>query len=79
LVGHLLIATAVTTNGASLPATNATRSPAEERLSDLLQRQAELAALSSPTPDQDREYGEIVTEIGKATAAVDVAKAAQTS
>jgi hypothetical protein len=42
------------------------RTDAEIRLAGLLQRQAELSALTSATPDQDREYAEIVAEIAGA-------------
>jgi hypothetical protein len=58
---------AVAAPAATVAATNsgalASNGPAALKLSGLLARQAELAALVAPTRDQDREYGEIVQQI----------------
>jgi hypothetical protein len=69
------------TNGSVLtpmPASNdaAPRSPAQIELAKLLERQSVLAALSSPTPEQDREYGEVVAEVAKAASAVEAEQGA---
>jgi len=53
-------------NGASAAPPVRERSPAETRLVGLLQRQAELAAIDRPTPQDDQEYAAVISAISEA-------------
>src|SRR5262249_15128443 len=61
-------------NGNAAPASSPQRSAAEERLSALLRKQSDLASLPTMSPDQDREYGELVSAIAMASAQVEAEK-----
>jgi hypothetical protein len=65
----------VTASAALASNGSAQRTPAEGRLAGLLQRQAELAALTAPTPSDDAEYAETVQQIVLAQTAIETEKA----
>jgi hypothetical protein len=70
---HTGKAAAVVTNGAQVE--HRQLSATESRLAGLHRRLAELGALPSPTPDEDREYTAVVAEVAKITSAIEAEKA----
>jgi hypothetical protein len=74
--GKAPAAPVVASAAASAPSSNgqvadASRTPTQERLADLYKRQMTLASLATMSPEQEREYGEVVAEIAQASAAVE--------